>query len=195
MTGNASNKLRALVLSALMVLSVFAGTVALSGTAAAANDATGVSVSDTSGIEAGDTVQHQVGFNLTDLNDNNSGQTVTVDIWATGDASIQSTSGVSSNISSSNTNVQSGNLTFTLSPSSSNKNAHVDISDLEIAYPTNENVNLKINVTDSGGANLEKTLAGPISVGTASDTLNHGDTVFQGQYVTRSKDLSPNSEL
>ena len=52
MTGN-TNKVRALFLSALMVLSVFAGTIALSG-AAAANAATDATVVDATEYNSGD---------------------------------------------------------------------------------------------------------------------------------------------
>jgi len=63
MTGN-STKIRAVVLAALMVFSVFAGTVALSGTAAA--DVSGVSNTNAADVTAGSSGQTQtVSFNVT----------------------------------------------------------------------------------------------------------------------------------
>ncbi|MFD1525806.1 BGTF surface domain-containing protein [Halolamina salina] len=98
---------------------------------------------------------------------------------------------MSSNISSSNQNVQNGNLTFDASPSSSNKTAYFDISSLEVDYPSvdsNTTTELRVSITDSGGQNLDTSLTSLTIVDT-SDTSDqnasvvNGSIVYQGQQV------------
>ncbi|MFB6087035.1 MAG: hypothetical protein ABEJ85_00825, partial [Haloarculaceae archaeon] len=175
-----------------MVMSVFAGTIAFTGTVAASSGTASASITPGGPVNESSTTTHDVEFVATGLNENNSGQTVTVTIYATNGASIQGTSGVTSNISSSNTNVQNGNLTFTLSPSSSPKDAQVNISDLEIKAPSvssgSTTVNLNAKIEDSGGNDTDTTLASiqvddTSSSVTADVTLDSTDNTDNGTIV------------
>ena len=193
MTDN-SDKIRSIVLAALMVFSVFAGTVAFAGTAAAANSATNVTVSDVPAdgeVAERSTVTHSdVDFTLTDLNDGTSGETVNVKVYFTNGPEITDSSGVTSNISSSSGTVQNGNLTFTLDPSSSSKDATVEISDLVVDYPSvnsNTSSELRVSVDDTGGTNIDTSLASLTIVDTStsgeSATITNGSVIYQGQMV------------
>ncbi|GGL34179.1 hypothetical protein GCM10009037_17230 [Halarchaeum grantii] len=168
MTGSKS-KFRAVFLSALMVLSVFGGAIAFSGGAAAVTNVSSDSINGgTLSPSEGSTVTYDnVTFNLVDLNNNNSGQTVNVELGFDNGGEIVSTSGVSSNISSSSGTNQDGNLTFTLTPSSSNKTASVTVDDLEVAYPlvsANQDTNLIASVDDTGGDNADYTIGNTITI-------------------------------
>ena len=75
---DSNNKIRALVLTALMVFSVFAGTVAFTGTAAAVQDVNNVSISPTT-VDEDTTVTHRVQFTATNVN-NTSTHTINISL-------------------------------------------------------------------------------------------------------------------
>ena len=76
MTNDRSDKVRALILSALMVLSIMVGGVAFSGTAAATTENETI---DPGGDQTNTTVTHTVGFNVTVKSDDAAADNVTIE--------------------------------------------------------------------------------------------------------------------
>ena len=78
MTDN-TDKARSLILAALMVFSVFAGTVAFAGTAAAANSINDATL-DPAQADGGQDVTHTLTFNVTEVNHTGDTDTVEIDL-------------------------------------------------------------------------------------------------------------------
>jgi len=92
-----NDKLRALVLAALMVFSVFAGTIALTGTAAAATIG---SASATDVTPNGDTGQVDIQLTNAQLDSANNNGNITIDVSSLDDAGV--------NLSDASATIESG---------------------------------------------------------------------------------------
>jgi len=188
-----NTKIRSLVLAALMVFSVFAGTVALSGAAAA--DATAFTAGSATNVEIGqDSVTQNVTFNVTASNDD-MGDNVTIDISAASDAgvTVNSVSASSSNGNLTATAVQNGtdivvNVSDTANDgtnASSTVTVTLDHNTTGVSS-TASGVSFPITVRDGGqSGSVSFDLVDTASADDADVdlTTNNGSLVFQGQTV------------
>ncbi|PSQ06802.1 hypothetical protein BRC97_05935 [Halobacteriales archaeon QS_6_71_20] len=197
-----NDKIRALVLTALMVFSVFAGTVAFTGTAAAAPTLATGSL-DPSSVDEGTTNSHDVTLVIddVDLSDNTSGGTVTVEFTnavdlnsssitneaVTGNESgSQGTTNVGSSLDTTNNEV-----TITFDDSNGNASETINVSftiDSVEAPSVNQNTTVDIGArsdVDADGTTEVDTRSTGVTltvVDTDDDTnFNDGGIVFAGQ--------------
>jgi len=154
MTDN-SDKIRSIVLAALMVFSVFAGTVAFAGTAAAVDSVSHESdgLSDTAAPGSSDT--GDITVNVTNVS--NSGQTVTTDINVTNgeftsinNVQVTADSG-SASVSSSGVVTNNGNLSVGFTADTANTNVTVTFEGATVEYAdTSGTAQFSAYVSDSG---------------------------------------------
>lgn len=170
------DKFRSLFLAALMVFSVMGGSIAFAGTAAAANDPANLQFSANNGgstlsLESGGQTQSNIAFDVDNLNDQNSGQTVDVVVSAEDGVEFSSLNSVNTNVSvsSSGSVNNDGDIVFSLSPSNSGVSEQITLDGVVVDAPTNTgDYNLTVNVTDSGGSDASTTFADAFNVGSAS---------------------------
>ncbi|MEF8859572.1 MAG: surface glycoprotein, partial [Halolamina sp.] len=132
MTDN-SKQLRALVLAALMVFSVFAGTIALTGTAAAADSPSVNTFTNTSVVE-GETVTHDVSFTVENISAD--GSTDTIEVALPAAATI---TGVS------NVQVENSSGAISFSPTVGTNTATFDIN--QSTGPANQSITVSFTAT------------------------------------------------
>ena len=198
MTGYLSDEVRAVILSALMVLSVFGGTVAFSGTAAAiVTDISGASAQD---VQAGETtIEQTVTFDVTleggpdtvDLEISTSSSTPTVDgnseVSLTGDTSDVSLSSVDDD--------NRGEVEIGLDDTTDN-GAHTVTVDVTVTHDTtgfasttSETYTIEYSFGIPGGgigtldatASFEVTTDSRSALGSGAGDVYDGATVFQGE--------------
>ena len=148
MTDDISDKVRALFLTALMVFSVFGGTVAFAGTAAAVDDVS-LDADATAGpttVQETTTVEHNFVFNATNVTDDGNADTVTItlpdaaSVGGAGDVSINSVENESGNTFSTDTSVSSASGNEVVLSVNPNTNAD------------NQNLTFDLNVTVDWGS-------------------------------------------
>lgn len=171
------DKFRSLFLAALMVFSVVGGSVAFAGTAAAANDPANLQFAANSGgstlaLESGGQTQSDITFDVDNLNDVNSGQTVDIVVSAEDGVEFSSLNSVNTNtvsVSSSGSVNSDGDIVFSVQPSSSGVNEQITLDGVIVDAPTNTgSYNLTVDVTDNGGSNASTTFTNAFNVGSAS---------------------------
>lgn len=154
----ANEKLRSIFLAALMVFSVFAGTIALSGAAAAANDPANLQFSANNGgssitvVESSSTTT-DITFDVDNLNDQNSGQNVEITVAAEDGVEFSSLNSVNGSTSSSAQVNNDGDIVFAVQPSSSNTDRTFLLSDVVVESPAvsgSEDFNLTVDVNETG---------------------------------------------
>ncbi|QZP39117.1 surface glycoprotein [Halobaculum magnesiiphilum] len=177
MTDN-NNKIRALFLTALMVFSVFAGTVAFTGTAAA--DVGTIDAASASDVTAGaDSATQTVAFDVT-VQDTADEQ-ITVD-YATGNitsASISSVTDTTGNITADNLSVASAtSITLDVNGSAASDEGTITLSvthDLTNVAPAD---GVEVTIDDAGGTN-DATAATPTFDITAPSGSDDGEVVYE----------------
>jgi len=203
MTSN-SEKLRSLFLTALMVFSVFAGTVALSGSAAAVSGNSSFETLSPDSAASGTTVTHDYNITFTDVTPDGGGDDITVtlpssasfDTDGTNTVNVMDGDGNSISLSSSpsfaDANGGTDNqLTFQIQPDSSTQtNETLFVSgQVTVEFPTvssQTTAPVSATLSDSEDGSSE-TVSTPVTIEAVSGTaLNSGDTVYSGQdvYVT-----------
>ncbi|AEN04599.1 hypothetical protein Halar_0829 [halophilic archaeon DL31] len=186
MTDN-NNKIRALFLTALMVFSVFAGTIALTGTAAAVND-TDIAVDEFTNktVYESSTTLHTVNFTVKNLSSDPGEDTTTITL----------PSGATVNNVSQNS-FNGTNASFVSATGSSNKivvttnntdNASFTLSaTVEVTWPSvsSDTDGVSITVDDSDGSSVTVTNSGLLTItDTKTASAESSPTlVFQGQTV------------
>ncbi|WP_425601752.1 HVO_2072 family ArtA-dependent S-layer glycoprotein [Haloplanus pelagicus] len=192
-----NNKARAVVLAALMVFSVFAGTVAFSGTAAASAIAASTGVTSAPDVTTGQTsVDQTITFNITV--ENGTSGTATVDVTDVTDdgASINSASAtVTAQNNSGSVSVTgaaetstAGNVDVDLSHDGSagaNTEVTVDLTidwDTEGVTPTSGSA-LTASVSPTGGSSNTFDLVAPSQSGTRANPASGGGDVYNGSTV------------
>ncbi|WP_251327931.1 HVO_2072 family ArtA-dependent S-layer glycoprotein [Haloplanus pelagicus] len=195
-----NDKIRAVVLAALMVFSVFAGTVALSGTAAAQSIDTGNSSLSPTSVGS-TTVNHDalVAVDSLDFSSNSQNASVTVDFGSgEPDASASTINSVSvggSSLNAGNYSVSTSTNTLTVeindTVASSSTGVDIDIDPLVVDWSSasgSQNVNL--SVTDTSGTSSNLGTLASVSVSSSSTRaapssgggdVYDGATVFQGE--------------
>jgi surface glycoprotein (TIGR04207 family)/PGF-CTERM protein len=207
-----NDKVRSLILAALMVMSVFAGTVAFTGTAAAANSLTVDNGPTNSQVVSGQTVTHELNYTVTDLSSDGGTDTLTVTIPngaefvntddrylyvrdANGDV-IAGNGGNSDANFDSSPSVQGANngtnnqLTFAVAPDNNFDTSEVTVdARFDIMWPevdSETSGNVVFGVTDSNGDNLNVTASDVVTINPdeSDEVLSEGSIVFSGQTVS-----------
>ena len=182
MTSN-SKKVRALVLSALMVFSVFAGTIAFAGTAAAVDSVSGDSndLSNTPDELTSDT--GEIAFNVTNVSASDS--TVTSEVSVTNaeftsiDSADVSAHTGSAEIASSAQVTNDGNITVGIDTDTSEVNATITLNSVTVEYANvdgNTDAVFSANVSDDGDGS---TASGELFRKTVQDTTSSGSGDIQ----------------
>ncbi|QCC46916.1 DUF7827 domain-containing protein [Halobellus limi] len=159
-----TNKIRAVFLAALMVLSVFAGTVAFSGSVAAAESADGGSVSNETVYEQTTnthTVQLNATLNTTATNNpSNANYTVTFpdspdfDLSAEDNSTVQIHGTGSGNVDVSNTYWDSANNNFTVELARTGADGSPHEQDVNLSFRLRSVVAPEVSSTTSGQASF-----------------------------------------
>jgi len=201
-----TNKLRAVFLTALMIGSVFTAGIAFTGTAAAANASspTNIQVGGQDSIQLTEptTQTEDVTFDISNLNPDNSGQSVTFTVSldaANFEFSDANQVQVSNDVSISqneqvNTN---GEITFTLQPSSSGVDAGTITVDGAVidatAASAGASSGLTVSVEDSGAnddTSASTTLSSAVTIAESTGPADgRSDSDGDGKYET----VGPNS--
>ncbi|WP_089650318.1 HVO_2072 family ArtA-dependent S-layer glycoprotein, partial [Halobacterium hubeiense] len=201
-----TNKLRAVFLTALMIGSVFTAGIAFTGTAAAANASSpnNIQVGGQDSIELSEptTQTEDVTFDISNLNPDNSGQTVefTVSLDAANfEFSDANQVQVSNDVSISQNEQVNGNgeITFNLEPSSSGVDAGTITVDGAVIDATAASAGASSDVTvtvDDSGANddttASTTLSSAVTVAESTGPADgRSDSDGDGKYET----VGPNS--
>ena len=203
MTNDTSDQLRALILSALMVLSIMVGGVAFSGSAAAAPNDGNVGVDDITAspteVPRTDGITHSVTIDLTDVDADGSTPTDIVITEGVGSLSgisnIEATNGTSGDtISSSIDNSAGGDAQFDLPGAGTTEHPVTVTLDVTVDYAassagTNGQLTAAVDEDNSGGTDV--TSGSTITVnGELTRDVNTADgdgsiyseaTVFQGE--------------
>jgi len=164
MSGYQSDKIRAVVLSVIMVLSVFGGTVAFSGTAAAASFTSGPSLTPTT-VEGGQTVTHDVSFS-TEYPADGSNDTVRITLPPSATFSDLSSLTITSNDSA---NVSVGTPTLTDNNGGTDNRVTVPLDDTASSNPT-------VNITVSGQVDVDWDNVGSTQTTSVNDAIFVDDT-------------------
>jgi surface glycoprotein (TIGR04207 family)/PGF-CTERM protein len=204
MTDN-SDKIRSIVLAALMVFSVFAGTVALSGTAAAAPAVAGGSLSPNT-VDEGTTNDHDVSVQISDvnLNDSTDDGSVVVEFPSSVDLSSSSISnetvvgnesspGTTNVASSLNTTANTVNITFDDSSGNASETINVSFTISAVEAPsvnsdTTADVGVNADTDADGSSEVDLGSAVTLTVVdvtdyTTGDGIDNGSIIYQGQTV------------
>jgi surface glycoprotein (TIGR04207 family)/PGF-CTERM protein len=201
-----NDKVRSLILAALMVMSVFAGTVAFTGTAAAATYTGNNASLDPSTVSSGDTEQHDIAFEIDDISADGGTDTIEIKLPAgefvsEDDLTVTDRSdGSEVEVTGSPEIVDSGStLTFDISPDSAENvdirvEATATVNHAEVEEDVTEPITL--DVTDSGGAELSDEEIADVTI-RADDvsTVEDGDLVYRGEQITFTPDSTPTGEV
>jgi surface glycoprotein (TIGR04207 family) len=198
MSNNTADKLRSLFLASLMVFSVFAGSIAFAGTAAAANDPTGLDFSATSAgnvpVPQNEQVTTDIDFTVDNLNDQDSGQTVNFTVSAEDGVEFSSLNSVAGSTSSSAQVNGDGDIVFAIQPSSSGTSRTITLDGAVIQAPQSTgDYDLTVNVTDDGGANAETTFSNVIQVTNSSNLADTG--YLSGRISDQNNNDVPNATV
>ena len=187
MTDN-NNKIRALFLTALMVFSVFAGTIALTGTAAAVNgnDIAVDEFTNTTVYESSTTL-HTVNFTVKNLSSDPGEDTTTITLPS--GATVNNVSQNSFNGTNASFVSATGSSNKIVVTTSNTDNASFTLSaTVEVTWPSvsSDTDGVSITVNDSDGSSVTVTNSGLLTITdtkTASADNESPTLVFQGQTV------------
>jgi len=186
MTDN-NNKIRALFLTALMVFSVFAGTIALTGTAAAVNDNDIVDDEFTNTtVDESSTTLHTVNFTVENLSSDTGDDTTTITLPS--GATVNSVSQNSFNGTNASFVSATGSSNEIVVTTSNTDNASFTLSaTVEVTWPSVSSTtdgDVSITVDDSDGSSGTVTKSGLLTItDTTSGNKTSPTLVFQGQTV------------
>jgi surface glycoprotein (TIGR04207 family)/PGF-CTERM protein len=209
-----NDKVRSLILAALMVMSVFAGTVAFTGSAAAAGNVTDISGPTNAEPDEGTTVTHELNYTVTDLSDDGNSDTFTITIPSNGaefanaddlylyveDANgdvIAGTGGNNDADFGSSPSIQGANsgtnnqVTFDIGPDSSFDTSEVTVNArFDIAWPSVEgdtSGDVTIAVEDSNGDDASVTAEDAVTI-QETDSSGEGTSLSSGTIVFAGED-------
>jgi len=203
-----NTKVRSLILTALMVVSVFGGSIAFAGSAAAANQVTSPALTNNS-VDAGDSQTHQLTFTVTDVEHNGNTDSVYITLPDEYADSI-SVSSVSADISGSSPdsddyqsspvdgpdndgNLETIEYTFSYdSTSAGASTTDVDFTaDFTLDHPSPEadtlydvGVELQDNSADDASATVSDVITVDGTAAGDATTAQSGGTYFQGQTLS-----------
>jgi surface glycoprotein (TIGR04207 family)/PGF-CTERM protein len=214
-----NDKVRSLILAALMVMSVFAGTVAFTGTAAAANN---IQVTDgpTNNMPAeGTTVTHELNYTVDDVSDDGNTDTFTITIPqsaefsglnqlvvsdANGDV-IAATGTSSDEDFDSGPSLQDANggtdnqVTFAIAPDSSFDTSQVTVdANFDIAWPnvpSDTSGDVVFEVQDSDGSTADLTASDVVTIQNDAPSQGEGANLSESTLIFAGQDAFLDTDL
>jgi len=194
MTDN-NDKIRALVLAALMVFSVFAGTIAFAGTAAAVDGVSHDTDDLPDSADDGSSATGNITFNVTNVS--NSGDTVTADVNVTNgeftslnNAEVTADNG-SASVEGSASVTNDGNLTVDITTDMNNTDVSITFEGATVEYDDvdgDTDAQFSAFVSDDGDGS---TASSDLFVTSLTDTstadqdaaITNGSVIYQGETV------------
>ncbi|MFC7177009.1 surface glycoprotein [Halosegnis marinus] len=213
-----STKVRSLFLTALMVVSVFGGTIAFAGSAAAATNAQAVSLSNTTmvggsfAVDENTTVNHDLVFNVDNVSTDGGTDTIRVTIPAGEYSSLQDVT-VTNRSDNSNVAITGSaevvnngrTLTFDISEDGSTQGIDIQVAvDFTANWPevsSDTSGPLNVEVQDSQFEDVDADIATLLirddATTSADSGITNGTTYWQGQVLTyeNSSAISANDDV